>query len=73
MEASCCCRPYDDPGGKRQARECENGRRIAAIGSSLVEAKLGSSRRAMIPRSRSEMAAILGPADRFRIWFEIEA
>jgi len=74
MEASCCCRFYDDPGGKRQARECENGRRIAAIGSSLVEAKLGSSRRAMIPRySRPEMAAIWDPQTRFRIWFEIEA
>src|SRR5215475_14131427 len=74
MEASCRCRPYDDPGGKRQARECENGRRIAAIGSTLIEAKLRSPRRAMIPRySRPEMAAIWDPQTRFRIWFEIEA
>src|SRR5215813_9187859 len=74
MEASSCCRPYDDPGGKRQARECENGRRIAAIGSTLIEAKLRSPRRAMIPRySRPEMAAIWDPQTRFRIWFEIEA
>jgi hypothetical protein len=48
--------------------------RTAGDGSSLVEAKLGSSRRAMIPRySRPEMAAIWDPQTRFRIWFEIEA
>ena len=50
----------------------ENARTAGALPQS--EAKLGSSRRAMIPRySRPEMAAIWDPQTRFRIWFEIEA
>src|SRR6185503_16476804 len=35
---------------------------------------IGAKSRAMIPRySRPQMAAIWAPANRFRIWFEIEA
>ena len=41
IEPSCCCRPYDDPGEKRQARECENDRRITAPTWVRVTIQLG--------------------------------